>query len=152
MTNKSKFFAELKNENNKKKFSIDKKHLAKTHKVSLGLIDNFAYGDVESLEEEMSRLAYSTEEWYEENFDKFIEARGMLRDVYFMNSEAFITEADVAGDREILDTLKSTAEEIGVPVEDLYPDYEEHLRIINDLEYYEQRFEDQKRELEQYGF
>jgi len=152
MSNKSKFFAELKNENNKKKFSIDKKHLAKTHKVSLGLIDNFTYGDIQSLEDEMSRLSYSTEEWYEENFDKFIEARGMLRDVYFLNSEAFITSDDVERDREILNTLKSTAEEIGVPVEDLYEDYEEHLRILNDLDYYEQRFEDQKRELEQYGF
>ena len=69
-----------------------------------------------------------------------------------MNSEAFITSDDVERDREILNTLKSTAEEIGVPVEDLYEDYEEHLRILNDLDYYEQRFEDQKRELEQYGF
>jgi hypothetical protein len=152
MTNKSKFFAELKSENNKKKFSIDKKHLAKTYKVSLGLIDEFSYGDIQSLEDEMGRLSYSTEEWYDENFDKFIEARGMLRDVYFMNSEAFITSSDVERDREILDTLKSTADEIGVPVEDLYPDYEEHRRILSDLDYYEQRFEDQKRELEQYGF
>ena len=151
MSNKSKFFAELKNENNKKKFNVEKKDLSKVQKISLGLIDNFAYGDGQSLEGEMSRLSYSTEEWYEENFDKFIEVRGQLRDVYFMNSEAFITEADVAGDREILNTLKSTADEIGVPVESLYPDYEEHLRILNDLDYLEGRFEDQKRELESYG-
>ena len=151
MSNKSKFFAELKSENNKKKFNVEKKDLSKVQKISLGLIDNFAYGDVTSLEDEMSRLSYSTEEWYDENFDKFIEARGQLRDVYFNNSEAFITEADVAGDREILNTLKSTADEIGVPVEDLYPDYEEHLRILNDLDYFEKRFDDQKRELEQYG-
>ena len=152
MTNKSKFFAELKNENNKKKFNVEKKDLSKVQKISLGLIDNFAYGDVQSLGDEMRRLAYSTEEWYDENFDKFIEARGMLRDVYFNNSEAFITSSDVERDREILDTLKSTADEIGVPVEDLYPDYERHLSILDDLDYYEQRFDEQKRELEQYGF
>lgn len=151
MTNKSKFFAELKSENNKKKFSIDKKHLAKTHKVSLGLIDDFTYGDVQSLDDELSRLAYSVDVWYEENFDKFIEARGQLRDVYFMNSEAFITSADVERDREILNTLKSTADEIGIPVEDLYPDYEVHLAILFDIEDYERRYEDQKSELEQYG-
>jgi hypothetical protein len=123
----------------------------KTYKINLGLIDDFSYGDVSSLEDEASRLSYSTEEWYDEKLDEFLEVRGMLRDVYINGSEAFINEADVAGDRDILAELQTTADEIGVPVDELYPDYDEHLRILDDIDYLTGRFDDQVRELEGYG-
>ena len=129
-----------------KKFSIEPK------KVELGLIDNLSYDDVSYLQDEISRLSYSTEEWYEENFDKFIEARGNLRAVYFQNSEAFIDPADVAGDREILAQIKQTADELGLPVEEIYDQYEEHIQALDDLDYFTERFDEQVRELRDYGF
>tara|TARA_R100000773_G_C4134746_1_gene64010 strand:- start:100 stop:531 length:432 start_codon:yes stop_codon:yes gene_type:complete len=129
-----------------KKFSIEPK------KVELGLLDNFSYGDVQDLQDEISRISYSTEEWYDENFDKFLEARGNLRAVYFQNSEAFIDPADVAGDREILEQIKQTADDLGVPVEDIYDEYEEHLQALDDLDYFTDRFDEQVRELRDYGF
>ena len=153
MNNKKTFFAELKKHENLEKFDLTakSKKLAKVKKVALGLIDEFSYGDVTSLEDEVSRLGYSTEEWFDEKFDTFVEARGVLRDVYFMNSEAFIDEADVARDRDILADIARVADEIGLPVENLYQEYTEHLRILDDLDYYTKRFDEQKRELENYG-
>tara|TARA_R110002073_G_scaffold28407_1_gene90167 strand:- start:835 stop:1320 length:486 start_codon:yes stop_codon:yes gene_type:complete len=123
----------------------------KAHKVALALLDEFAYSDVTGLEDEVSRLGYSTEEWYNEKFDQFVEARGVLRDVYMMNSEAFPTRGDLARDEEILRILYTSADELGVPVTTLYPDYERHLQTIKDFEYYDKKFDEQKEELKQYG-
>ena len=123
----------------------------KAHKVALALLDNFVWDDLEGLEEEVSRLSYSTEEWYDEKFDQFVEVRGQLRDVYINNSEAFPTAVDAARDEEILSTLRDAADELGLPVTTLYPDYDEHIRLIDDLKYFEGRFDEQKRELESYG-
>ena len=123
----------------------------KAHKVALALLDNFTYSDLEGLEEEVSRVSYSTEEWFDEKFDQFIEVRGQLRDVYINNSESFLTTSDVARDEEILSTLRDTADELGIPVTTLYPDYDQHIRVIEDFKYVDGRFDEQKRELEQYG-
>tara|TARA_R110001632_G_C11195335_1_gene402585 strand:+ start:295 stop:729 length:435 start_codon:yes stop_codon:yes gene_type:complete len=123
----------------------------KANKVALALLDNFAYDDLEGLEEEASRISYSTEEWFDEKFDAFLEVRGQLRDVYINNSEAFLTVADVQRDEEILNELVEKADELGIPVDTIYPDYDEHRRVIEDLKYFEERFEEQKRELIQYG-
>tara|TARA_R110001599_G_scaffold349187_1_gene577110 strand:+ start:14 stop:448 length:435 start_codon:yes stop_codon:yes gene_type:complete len=141
-TKKEKFLAEI---------SKRTKTNLKANKVALALLDNFAYDDLEGLEEEASRISYSTEEWFDEKFDAFIEVRGQLRDVYINNSEAFLTVADVQRDEEILNELVEKADELGIPVDTIYPDYDEHRRVIEDLKYFEERFEEQKRELIQYG-
>ena len=142
--NKEKFLAEV------SRLKGTKTNL-KAHKVALALLDNFVWDDLEGLEEEVSRLSYSTEEWYDEKFDQFVEVRGQLRDVYINNSEAFPTAVDAARDEEILSTLRDAADELGLPVTTLYPDYDEHIRLIDDLKYLEGRFDEQKRELESYG-
>tara|TARA_B100000424_G_scaffold267479_1_gene260474 strand:+ start:255 stop:686 length:432 start_codon:yes stop_codon:yes gene_type:complete len=129
-----------------KKFSIEPK------KVELGLIDNLSYDDVQYLQDEVSRILYSTEEWYDENFDKWLEARNNLNAVYFQNSEAFIDQADVAGDRDILAQIKQTADDLGLPVEDIYDQYEEHIQALDDLDYATERFDEQVRELRDFGF
>ena len=59
--------------------------------------------------------------------------------------------ADVSRDEEILSTLRDAADELGLPVTTLYPDYDEHIRAIANLKYFEDRFDEQKRELESYG-
>ena len=153
MSDKKKFFAELKKPHNLNKFELtdEKIKLGKARKVALALLDNFVWDDINGLEDELSRLSYSTEEWFDEKFDQFVEARGVLRDVYMNNSEAFLTTSDVAGDEEILRVLFTSADELGIPVTTLYPDYERHLQALRDFEYFDKRFDEQKRELESYG-
>ena len=120
-------------------------------KVDLSLVDDINY-EFQYLQEEVSRMSYTTEEWFSEKFDEFYQLRSDLRSIYFQNSEAYIDSADVAGDKEVLLQIKVKADELGIPVEDVYPDWQEHLDQLDYLEYVEGRFEEQKRELENLGF
>jgi hypothetical protein len=119
-------------------------------KVDLSLVDDINY-EFEYLQEEVGRMSYVTEEWFDEKFEEFYQLRSDLRTIYFQNSESFIDSADVAGDKEVLLQIKVKTDELGIPVEDVYPDYEEHLASLDYLDYIEGRFEEQKRELENLG-
>ena len=121
----------------------------KAQKVALGLIDNFNY-EYQYLEDEIGRLSYSVEEWFEEKWQEYMDAYMPLRDVYINNSESFISEADVAGDMDVLNEIEEKANDLGLDVSDVYPDFEDHKRQINYLEDLEKRFDDQKRKLEQF--
>ena len=121
----------------------------KAHKVALGLIDNFNY-EYQYLEEEVSRLSYSVDEWFDEKYELLQEAYGLLKAVYIQNSEAFVSEADVAGDMDILNEIESKANELGIDVSEVYPDFEEHKATIKYLEELEKRFDDQKRQIEEF--
>ncbi len=116
-------------------------------KVELGLLDNFAYSNIEDLNDEIGRLSYSVEEWFEEEFDKAIEASRNLTDVYYNNSEGFIDSADVAGDAEILQAIESTADELGLTPQELYEDFDEHKEALRYLDYLEKKFAEQEREV-----
>ena len=128
-----------------------KKVALKSKKVDLSLVDEINY-KYEDLREETGRLSYSTEEWFDEKFDEFYKLRGDLMSVYFQNSEAFISEADVAGDKEILEQIKEKSDELGMDVTDVYPNYTEHLEELNYLNYLEERFDKQVQELKDIGF
>jgi len=119
----------------------------KEHKVALGLIDNFAYDNLEGLQDEVSRLSYSVDEWFDEKYSEFLESYRPLRDVYFNNSEAFITKGDLDRDLDLLNEIKEKAEELGLSASEVYPDWQEHFDQISYVEDLEKRFEDQKREL-----
>ena len=119
-------------------------------KVDLSLVDDINY-DFQYLHEEVSRMSYTTEEWFDEKFEEFYQLRSDLRSIYFQNSESYIDSADVAGDKEVLLQIKQKADELGISVEDVYPDYQEHLDQLDYLEYIESRFDEQKRELENLG-
>ena len=121
----------------------------KAHKVALGLVDNFNY-EYQYLDEEIGRLSYSVEEWFEEKWQEYMDAYMPLRDVYINNSESFISEADVAGDMDVLNEIEEKANDLGLDVSDVYPDFEDHKRQINYLEDLERRFDDQKRKIEQF--
>ena len=127
-----------------KKFSIEPK------KIDLALLDNFAYSNIDDLNDEVSHLSYTVEEWYEENFEKAFEAMQNLRAVYLQNSEAFISEADVAGDEEILQAIETTADELGLTPQELYEDFDAHKETLQYLSELEEKFEEQKREVEQW--
>ena len=121
----------------------------KAQKVALGLVDNFNY-EYQYLENEIGRLSYTVEEWFEEKWQEYMDAYMPLRDVYINNSESFISEADVAGDMDVLNEIEEKANDLGLDVSDVYPDFEDHKRQINYLEDLERRFDDQKRKIEQF--
>lgn len=122
----------------------------KKQKVALGLVDDFQY-QLQDLEDEVGRLSYSVEEWFDEKFEEFYKLRGDLRDVYINNSEAFLSAADVAGDSEILDQIKEKAEELGLLAEEVYPDWQIHYDTLEYLDQLESRFDDQVSELRSIG-
>ena len=124
----------------------NKKVDLKAHKVALGLLDEFSYGDVDSLNEEVSRLSYSVEEWFDEKFDQWYTIGREIYSVYFQNSEAFVTSADVARDEEVLQEIKTRSEELGVDVYDVYPQWDEHKETLEYLKELEERFDQQKEE------
>jgi len=119
-------------------------------KVALSLVDQISY-EFEALQDEVGRISYSVNEFFDEEFDKFYNSRSNLLAVYRDNSEAFITEADVAGDREILLQIKDLAEQIGMIPEDVYPSWQEHLDLLDELEDLEARFDEQRQELRDFG-
>jgi len=127
----------------------NKKVDLKAHKVALGLVDNINY-EFQYLQDEVSRLSYSVDEWFDEKFDVFFDAYSVIKDVYINGSEAFISEADVAGDMEILNEIETRSEELGVDVEEVYPNFYEHKQTLEYLEDLEKRFEDQKAKFERF--
>ncbi len=133
------------------KLQRKKTELSKDRKVALGLVDELDY-DLMSLQDEVGRLSYSTEEWYDENFEKFLEARSGLREVYINNSESFLDPVDVEEDKRRLEEIKQKAEELGVDYTDVYPDWDEHMQQIEDLDYFTDRFVEQTNELKSFGF
>ena len=119
-------------------------------KVDLSLVDDINY-EFQYLQEEVSRLSYTVEEYFEEEFDKWYEAQSNLRSIYFQNSEAYISQADVAGDKELLYKIYELAADLGVPVTNVYPNWSEHIDLIDSLMDLDKRFDDQKGELSSNG-
>ena len=133
------------------KLQRKKTELSKDHKVALGLVDEIEY-DLMSLQDEVGRLSYSTEEWYDENFEKFLDTRNALRDVYINNSESFLDPVDVEEDKRRLEEIKQKAEELGVDYTEVYDQWDEHMELIEDLDNFTDRFVEQKNELKSFGF
>ena len=116
----------------------------KAHKVALGLIDNFAYDNLEGLQDEVSRLSYSVDEWFDEKFDEWFEIGREIYSVYFQRSEAFITKGDLDRDLDLLNEIKEKAEELGLSASEVYPDWQEHFDQISYVEDLQKRFDEQK--------
>ena len=116
-------------------------------KVALGLVDELDY-DLDVLTEETGRLNYAVDEFFDQQFDIMYDAYIKLYDVFFNNSEAFLTSSDLDSDRQRLEDIKIKAEELGLSVEDVYPNYEEHIREIEFLTEDSTKFEDRKSQFE----
>ena len=119
-------------------------------KVALGLVDELDY-EFESLQDEVGRLSYSVEEWFDEKFDVWFEIGREIYSVYFQNSETFLTPDDVAADKQRLEQIKEKAEELGLTAEDVYPEWQEHYDAIEYMEYLESKFDEQTDQLRQFG-
>ena len=126
------------------------KKLSKAKKLNLGLIDEFDYS-YDNLEDEVSRLSYSTDEWFDEKLDAFLEARGVLRDVYINYSENFLDPVDVEDDESALNQIKEQSDILGIDVSEIYPNYEDHLNLIQTLKELDDKFMNQQAELKGYG-
>jgi len=140
MTTKNRVFSRL---FDKGRYGVELKRaeakLKANKKVALGLVNELDY-EFESLRDEVGRLSYSVEEWFDEKFDVWFEIGREIYSVYFQNSEAFLTPDDVAADKQRLEQIKEKAEELGLDVADVYPDYDEHLQEIEYLADLDQRF------------
>ena len=142
-TTKEKVFARIAN----------KKTSLKRQNVKLGLVDELDY-EFETLRDEVGRLSYSVDEWFDEKYDAWYEIGREIYDVYFNNSEGFLTPDEVADDLERLNGIKEKADELGIDVNDVYPNWEEHIREIeffqeqqNEFESQKQRFSDESRSI-----
>ena len=116
-------------------------------KVALGLVDELDY-DLNVLTEETGRLNYAVDEFFDQQFDIMYDAYIKLYDVFFNNSEAFLTPSDLDSDRQRLEDIKIKSEELGLSVEDVYPNYEEHISEIEFLTEDSSKFEDRKSQFE----
>ena len=116
-------------------------------KVALGLVDELDY-DLDVLTEETGRLNYAVDEFFDQQFDIMYDAYIKLYDVFFNNTEAFLTPSDLDFDRQRLEDIKIKSEELGLSVEDVYPNYEEHIREIEFLTEDSTKFEDRKSQFE----
>lgn len=123
----------------------------KKQKVALGLVDEINY-EFQYLEEETSRMSYIVEEWFQDKFDEWYQLRSDIKSIYFQGSEAFISPADVAGDRRKLEEIKVKADELGIDVNDVYDTWQEHIDALDYLDYIDNKFEEQKQELKDFGF
>ena len=151
MTTKNRVFSRLFDDKmHAAQLRAEKRKEDKLKKVALGLVDEFNY-EYQYLQDEIGRLSYSVEEWFDEKFDEFYQLRSDLRSVYLQNSEAFVTTADVAGDLEILNQIKEKAEELGLSPEDVYPDWQLHFNDLEYLDQLESKFDDQVGELRSIG-
>ncbi len=115
----------------------------KRQNVKLGLVDELDY-EFETLQEEVGRLSYSVDEWFDEKYDVWYDIGREIYDVYFNNTEGFLTPDDLVDDLEKLNSIKEKAEELGIDVNEVYPNWEEHVREIEYLTEQTELFEEQK--------
>lgn len=115
----------------------------KKQSVHLGLIDELDY-EFETLEDEIGRLSYTTDEWFDEKYDVWYQLGREIYDVYFNNTEGFLEPADLVDDLEKLNSIKEKTEELGLSTLDVYPEYEMHVREIEYLTTLHEMFESQK--------
>lgn len=104
----------------------------KKQKVALSVLDDFAFGKSEELAEEISNLSYNVNEWFPENFDQWYQIGRDIYSIYFQNAEPFPTDSDLNNDLEIIQKIYDSANELGIPAEDIYPSIAEHKRICEE--------------------
>tara|TARA_Y100000592_G_C5414058_1_gene289666 strand:+ start:517 stop:978 length:462 start_codon:yes stop_codon:yes gene_type:complete len=118
MSNKSKFFAELKKQENLNKFNL------KSKKLNLSVVDDIQskLDSFEMAEGEASYLAY---EWGDEIIDAFSDLQQQYNiDDYIVNGNTKFLEEAAEGISEDLDKIEQAANEIGIDPNDIYFDYD----------------------------
>ena len=129
--------------------NVRKESLSK--KVDLGLIDNFAYNDMTSLEDEYGNLSYLAYDWFDEKFEEYRQAWMALNDVFTHGAGNQVSIDDMDRDIEILDEIAFKADELGLSPQEVYDDYDEHLRIIEEIRVADEQFEENRRQFESWS-
>ena len=101
-------------------------------KVNLSLLDDFSFGQYNELEEEVSGLRYNVNEWFPEKFDQWFDIGRDIYAIYFQRAEPFPTEVDFNTDEAVLDKIKEAADELGIEVTQVYPEYFQHKTLIEE--------------------
>ena len=104
----------------------------KAHKVALGLIDQLQY-DYDSIEDQGGLLSYLAYEWHEEKFEEYRQAWMTLNDEYKHNASAVFRFEDVSQDVDTLNEIKTRAEELGVDVNDVYDQWDDHMQRLEEM-------------------
>jgi hypothetical protein len=124
--------------------------LAKKQKIKLGKVDELDY-EYSVVEDEYSKLSYFVEEAFDELFAKAVESWQMLNDVFKNNSENFWRfEDELANDKIKLEEIQVLADELGVDVTEVYPDFEEHYNIIVQGMTLDALYDEKEREFDTY--
>tara|TARA_R110000824_G_scaffold354846_1_gene541961 strand:- start:532 stop:978 length:447 start_codon:yes stop_codon:yes gene_type:complete len=118
----------------------------KKQKVALGLVDEFTYTDANGLQQEVDNLNYFTQEWFPEKFDQWFDLGRDIYSIYFQRGEALITQTDLDRDLDILDKILESANELGLDVTQIYPDYNNHRELVDQGIEDLAKFEEQKQE------
>ena len=110
----------------------NKKVDLKAQKVALGLIDQLQY-DYNSIEDQGGLLSYLAYEWHEEKFEEYRQAWMTLNDEYKHNASAVFRFEDVSQDVDTLNEIKTRAEELGVDVNDVYDQWDDHMQRLEEM-------------------
>ena len=117
-----------------------------SRKVDLGLIDEFSYGTYQDMQQEVDNLSYFTQEWFPEKYDQWFDLGREIYSIYFQRAEPLLTEEDFNTDQAVLDKIKEAADELGIDVTQVYPEYYEHKDAITTGLVYADEFERQKQD------
>ena len=101
-------------------------------KVNLSLLDDFSFGQYNELEEAVSGVSYNVNEWFPEKFDQWFDIGRDIYAIYFQRAEPFPTETDFNTDEEVLNKIQEAADELGIDVTQVYPEYFEHKRLCEE--------------------
>ncbi len=144
MTTKNRVFSRLfENKRHDAQLRAENRKQDKLKKVALGLVDELLV-DLETLSDSTDQLAYFTDEWFDEKFYEWRTLGREIYDVYYNNAETLIEPADVDTDRDTLAEIKQKAEELGLSVEDVYPEYEDHIFNLDFLDEKHEKFLENK--------
>ncbi len=120
-------------------------------KVDLGLIDEFDWQDMNSLQDEAGNLNYLAYDWFDEKFEEYRQAWMTLNDVFNNGAGNEISYADVINDEERLKEIAVKAEELGLAPQEVYDQYDEHISLIEDIKQSDEKFLEDQRKFESWN-
>tara|TARA_R110000782_G_scaffold253955_1_gene342246 strand:+ start:30 stop:455 length:426 start_codon:yes stop_codon:yes gene_type:complete len=120
-------------------------------KVDLGLIDEFDWQDMNSLQDEAGNLNYLAYEWFDEKFEEYRQAWMILNDVFNNGAGNEISYADVINDEERLKEIAVKAEELGLAPQEVYDQYDLHISLIEDVKQGDEKFLEDQRKFESWN-
>lgn len=128
MSNKSKFFAELKKQENLDKFNL------KSKKLNLSVVDDLE-SKLDSFEQAESEASYLAYDYGDEILDAFSDLQQRYNiDDYILNGMTKFLDEAAEDIKEDLDKIEQAANEIGIDPNDIYYDYDNLRDRVNNAD------------------